>query len=115
MRYVQISFIIGLLAFVSSCNSQGKQEKVDYKTAFLVDVRTPGEFAEGTAPGAVNIPLQEIDQRLAELKGKKQILVFCRSGNRSSQAKRILEQNGFTNIINAGTWEQVSEIVLAKK
>lgn len=115
MRFFQFFFLIGLLAFVSSCNSQGNQEKVDYKTAFLVDVRTPGEFAEGSAPGAVNIPLQELELRLAEMKDKKQIVVFCRSGNRSSQAKLILEQHGFTNITNGGTWEQVSEMVMEKK
>lgn len=79
--------------------------------AFLVDVRTPAEFADGSAKGAVNIPLGEVPNRLKEFNGKKKIVVFCRSGNRSGQAKNILEQNGFKNVINGGTWEKVNELV----
>lgn len=79
--------------------------------AFLVDVRTPGEFAEGHLKGSVNIPLNTVASQLAKFKNKKNIVVFCRSGGRSSQAKSILEQNGFTNVINGGTWNQVSQFV----
>ncbi|KGL47053.1 sulfurtransferase [Porphyromonas gulae] len=78
--------------------------------AFLVDVRTPGEFASGSVSGAVNIPLDRIASRLDELKNKKTIIVFCRSGNRSSQAKSILERNGFTNVLNGGTWGHVASL-----
>jgi phage shock protein E len=77
--------------------------------AFLVDVRSAGEFASGSAKGAVNIPLDRINSQLAKFKGKKNIVVFCRSGNRSAQAKSILEQNGFQNVVNGGTWNKVSE------
>ncbi|MBB6326622.1 rhodanese-related sulfurtransferase [Algoriphagus iocasae] len=77
--------------------------------AFLVDVRSAGEFASGSAKGAVNIPLDRINSQLAKFKGKKNIVVFCRSGNRSAQAKSILEQNGFQNVVNGGTWNNVSE------
>ncbi|MCK9403645.1 MAG: rhodanese-like domain-containing protein [Chitinophagaceae bacterium] len=79
--------------------------------AFLVDVREPGEFADGTAKGAVNIPLGSVATQLAKFKGKDSIVVFCRSGNRSGQAKTILEQNGFKNIVNGGTWENVNQFV----
>ena len=79
--------------------------------AFLVDVREPGEFAGGTAKGAVNIPLGSVASQLAKFKGKENIIVFCRSGNRSGQAKTILEQNGFKNVVNGGTWEDVNQFV----
>ncbi len=79
--------------------------------AYLVDVRTPGEFSGGSATGAVNIPLDKIQSQIGQLKDKKNIVVFCRSGNRSSQAKSILEQNGFRNIINGGTWQNVNNII----
>lgn len=79
--------------------------------AFLVDVREPGEFAGGTAKGAVNIPLGLVATQLAKFKGKENIIVFCRSGNRSGQAKIILEQNGLKNVVNGGTWENVSQFV----
>jgi len=79
--------------------------------AFLVDVRTPGEFSEGHVKGSVNIPLDTIPNQMAQFKNKQHILVFCRSGGRSSQAKSFLEQNGFTNVINGGTWDYVNQFV----
>ena len=68
--------------------------------AFLVDVRTAGEVAEGTAPKAVNIPLQEIDHRLAEFPKDKDIVVFCRSGKRSVAASQKLLAAGYTRVYN---------------
>lgn len=78
--------------------------------AFLVDVRSPGEFADGNVKGSVNIPLDQVQNQLAKFKDKESIVVFCRSGNRSSQAKSILEQNGFTNVTNGGTWQDVNAV-----
>ncbi len=79
--------------------------------AFLVDVREPGEFSGGSAKGAVNIPLGSVANELNKFKGKENIVVFCRSGNRSGQAKAILEQNGFKNVVNGGTWEEINQFV----
>ena len=81
------------------------------QNAYLVDVRTPAEFAGGSAKGAVNIPLGEINQQLGKFKGKKNIIVFCRSGNRSAQAKAILEKAGHTDVHNGGTWQNVQSII----
>jgi rhodanese-related sulfurtransferase len=97
-------------------NLFGGGKTVDLKViieqgAFLVDVREPGEFAEGTAKGAVNIPLGSVVTELTKFKGKENIIVFCRSGNRSGQAKTILEQNGFKNVINGGTWQEVNHFI----
>lgn len=82
--------------------------------AFLVDVRTPDEFSTGTVKGAVNIPLDKVSSQLSKFNGNQSIVVFCKSGNRSSQAKNILEQNGFKNVINGGTWQNVNQIILNK-
>lgn len=79
--------------------------------AFLVDVRSSGEFADGHVNGSVNIPLDQVQNQLAKFKEKENIVVFCRSGNRSSQAKSILEQNGFTNVTNGGAWQVVNQII----
>lgn len=88
----------------NSGSGESKQEvslkKEIAKGAFLVDVRTPEEFSEGSVKGAVNIPLNEVESRLNEFKGKPGVIVFCRSGNRSGQAKEILEKNGVKNVIN---------------
>lgn len=80
--------------------------------AFLVDVRGAGEFAQGSVPGAVNIPLDALTSQLSKFKDKENIIVFCRSGNRSGQAKLLLEENGFQNVVNGGTWENVNQFVL---
>jgi rhodanese-related sulfurtransferase len=77
--------------------------------AFLVDVRTPVEFDGGHVKGSVNIPLDRVAISLEKFKNKQNIIVFCRSGNRSSQAKSILEKNGFTNVTNGGTWQSVNQ------
>jgi phage shock protein E len=79
--------------------------------AFLVDVRTPGEFAGGHVKGSVNIPLDKVAAKLSLFKNKKHIIVYCRSGNRSSQAKLILNQNGFTNVVNGDTRSNVNSFV----
>ena len=76
---------------------------------FLVDVRTPDEFAEGSVEGAVNIPLSVLEQEFSQFKNKENIVVFCRSGARSGNAKLILEQNGFERVINGGPWQNVQQ------
>jgi rhodanese-related sulfurtransferase len=79
--------------------------------AFLVDVRTPGEFADGHVKGSVNIPLDNITKEIAQFKNKNNVIVFCRSGNRSGMAKSLLEQQGIKNVINGGTWQNVASFV----
>jgi phage shock protein E len=88
-----------------------QMEKSIKEGAFLVDVRTPSEFTEGHVKGSTNIPLDQVANQLDKFKEKEQIIVFCRSGNRSGQAKMILEQNGFKNVINGGTWQDVKEAI----
>ena len=61
--------------------------------AFLVDVSTAAEFSTGSVKGAVNIPLDSIPAQLSKFKNKEKIVVFCRSGNLSSQAKTIFDQS----------------------
>ncbi len=79
--------------------------------AFLVDVRTPEEFESGHVTASVNIPLDQVAERLDEFEGKDHTVVFCRSGNRSAMAKAILAQNGFANVTNGGTWEDVKQFI----
>jgi rhodanese-related sulfurtransferase len=99
-----VLIIIG--SVISSCNAQ-VSDKVDYTKAFLVDVRTPQEFSEGHAAGSINIPLNTIVNQIDKFQNKGNIVVFCRSGSRSSQALKILEEKGIKNVSNGGTWQQV--------
>ena len=74
----------------------------------IVDVRTQGEFMGGNVVGSINIPLQEIQQRIDELKDLKQPLVLCcASGNRSGQATQFLSQMGL-ECYNGGSWMDVN-------
>jgi phage shock protein E len=81
------------------------------KKLFLVDVREPAEFANGSVKGAINIPLGQINNRLENLKGKENIVVFCASGIWSGRAKNILEQNGHKNVINGGAWNSLANTI----
>ena len=77
--------------------------------ATLVDVRTPEEFAAGHLPGAVNLPVDELPQRLGELGSpEKPLVIYCRSGARSTRAERLLKERGFEQVFNLGpmsAWE----------
>ena len=71
--------------------------------ARLVDVRTTEEFAAGHIPGAVNIPVQELDRRIGELEPKDApVVVYCRSGNRSGRATRVLKGAGYPKVHDLG-------------
>lgn len=73
-----------------------------------MDVRTPAEFMGGHVAGSINIPLQEIPERLNEIKALPQPLVLCcASGNRSGQATAYLKNLGI-DCTNGGSWLQVN-------
>lgn len=65
---------------------------------FLLDVRTQEEWNEYHAPDTTLIPLDELPARLSELPRDKEIVVVCRSGNRSQQGRDILLEAGFTQV-----------------
>lgn len=78
------------------------------KQGTVVDVRTPSEFMGGNVEGSINIPLQEIQQRIGELKNLKQPLVLCcASGGRSGLATQYLVQQGI-ECYNGGSWLDVN-------
>jgi len=72
---------------------EGKQRVAE--GALIVDVRTPGEFAAGHLPDAVNIPVGELTRRLSELPRDRALVLYCASGARSSRAAAFLENAGY--------------------
>ena len=68
----------------------------------LMDVRTPDEYANGHLTGASNIPLQELPERLGEIPREQPVALYCRTGNRSGQAARMLRDEGFADVYNIG-------------
>lgn len=65
---------------------------------FVLDVRTPEEYASGYVPGAVNIPHDQVAARLAEVPKDKEVVVYCRSGRRALMAADVLAGNGFKDL-----------------
>lgn len=63
----------------------------------VLDVRTEEEFHSERIEGAKNIPVDDLEIRLTKLNPNDKILVYCRTGNRSTQAAKILVQNGFSD------------------
>jgi len=78
----------------------------------LVDVREADEVAEGIIPGAVHIPLGDVEARMDELDKSKQYIMICRSGGRSGRAANFLEGAGY-NVVNMTggmlEWEGATE------
>ncbi len=77
----------------------------DYQAALepdaqLIDVREPNEVADGTLPGAINIPLGQLPDRMAELDQSRRVVLLCRSGGRSTKAAEFLTASGFTDVVN---------------
>lgn len=77
-------------------------ELIRTSSPLILDVRTPGEFYDGHIEHAKLIPLHQLEQRLGEIEDfkTKEILIYCRSGNRSAAAAEILDRHGFKELYN---------------
>jgi phage shock protein E len=74
-------------------------KKLAASGAKVVDVRTPGEFASGHVPGAVNIPYDELPRRAAEIgPPSTKVVLYCRTGRRSGMAADALQKAGFSQL-----------------
>jgi len=87
----------------SASSAAPEEKKKETNETLVVDVRTTEEFSYGAYPGAVNIPLDELEMRMGELGGTdRKIILYCASGSRSSYALKILKAFGFVNLENGG-------------
>ena len=68
----------------------------------LLDVREDWELAVASVPGVLHIPMGAVADRLAELNREQEVVVMCRSGRRSLEVAKLLQQNGFTAVNLAG-------------
>lgn len=101
---------INMLGFVAAGLMRGEHPQrdveslsltVDGQAPYVIDVRTPEEFALGNIPGAVNVPVDELRARLDELPKDQEIAAYCQVGQRGYLATRILKQHGF-KVANVG-------------
>ena len=94
-------------------NMFGLGAKIDYaqlvrEGAVIVDVRTRGEFEGGHIKGAINIPLDQLQNNLGKVSKSKVVITCCASGMRSASAKNMLKANGFGEVYNGGGWTSLN-------
>ena len=94
--YVAANVISGAMPAVT----WSRMRDIDRAESVILDVRTADEYAMGAIPGAVNIPLEELRSRLAEIPTDKAIYIYCAIGLRAYLATKILLANGYTNVKN---------------
>ncbi|NMO96332.1 sulfurtransferase TusA family protein [Paenibacillus lemnae] len=105
-------------SFAAVCDhSELEQRLKSGEPMVIVDVREPAEFAFGHIPGAVSMPLGELEIRLSELDPQQPTYVICRSGLRSDLAAQALSNAGFQQVINVvpgmKDWNGVTEDIKA--
>lgn len=88
---------------------------IDSGKGVLIDVRAPEEFNLGTIKGALNIPLDELRDRLSELPRDKEIYIFCQVGLRGYLACRILMQKGYSNVKNLSGGYKTYQMAIQKQ
>lgn len=91
---------IGELDLADTVNVQTVASVKDRSDVFVIDVREQSEYDDGHIPGVTLIPMGEVADRLAEIPTDKEVIVTCRSGNRSGQVTDFLRQQGFDNVHN---------------
>lgn len=96
--------VLGYFTFLKGGDvSSAEARKLVQSGARLVDVRTPAEFAAGHIPGAINIPVQQLETRMRELEPKDgTVVLYCRSGRRSGDAAQLLKRAGFAQVHDLG-------------
>jgi len=110
---IGVAVIVGaVFLFTNNAEAKGMPVTVSVKEAaqrfdqgaFLLDVRTVEEWNQGHIDGAILIPLDEISSRIDEVPSDQDVLIICRSGNRSTEARNLLRSSGLkrTTSISGG-------------
>lgn len=89
--------------------------KLDLSKSIIVDVRTPMEFSLGSIEGAVNIPVDDLRNRLNEIPKEKEVYILCQVGLRGYVATRILMQNGYAIVKNLSGGYKTYHLAVAKQ
>lgn len=122
MKKIILILTLGILLAVVACNTEAPVETVvtdidvsqlsptvdvqtvaaikDRDDVFVIDVREQWEYDEGHIPNITLIPMAEVPNRLSEIPTDKEVIVTCRSGNRSGQVVDFLREQGFDNVHN---------------
>ena len=87
---------------------------IEDKSAIRLDVRTEQEYNEGHIRNSINIPLDKLNDSVFSLQKKEAIVIVCRSGKRSKEAKTFLTHQGFINVYDGGKWENLNILLTDK-
>ena len=101
---------IAAISFSCVKGNDGTSNLVE-EGSIVIDVRTAGEYGEGHLANAINIPHGEIAERIAdhaESKAQK-IVLYCRSGYRAGVAEKALVREGYTAVVNAGSYAKLKD------
>ena len=98
-----LALLVGCPAFSGTIDGKTARALVKDQKALILDVRTDDEFNARHLDGAVNIPIEDLQTRIAGLTDKKRpIIVYCQSGSRSAKAAQLLTRAGFTQVSDLG-------------
>jgi phage shock protein E len=111
-----VGLVLSLLMVASATLGESKSEvgveawKQISRGALLVDVRSPEEYASGHIDGAINIPHDQVADRISEIGSDKgrEIVVYCKSGRRAGIAKTALNSAGFEKVLNGGGYDDLA-------
>ena len=104
--------VIGVSAAAFAANDLATIQS-NISSPVIIDVRSPQEFATGSIEGAVNLPLKGLpDSLLSEgIELDEEVVVYCRSGRRSAQAKTVLKAAGFELVFDGGPMSQLEGVL----
>lgn len=108
---ILIAILVILIIYLnfSKRRSMEKIFSLDPTQLLIIDVRSEEEFSSGHFSTAINIPHDKLASRIEELRPHRQkgIVLYCHSGARAAAAEKILKNNGFANVINAGGYDAI--------
>lgn len=122
MKYLLLT-IIGLSLFMACKSAEVKdiepsksiRELVADQKTVLVDVRMQSEFEEESAPGAVNIPVEDLEKNLGIFQNAENVVVFCNRGIKADKAMEILKKHNIKNAYDGTSLKQIKALQAEQK